>query len=183
MLPLGPLGYGNSPYSSTSAFAGNPLLISLERLAEHGWIDPAKLDRPVRAARVEYDQVFARKMPLLFEAAELLRSGSGEARGDSNRSAQKFLVAGRFCFVRCASRRHKLAAGINGHMLCASGPAALKKARQELADDMQIRRALQFAFYEQWRALSRYCSDRGDPHCRRCRYLYELRQRRRLDPS
>ena len=46
VLPLGPLGYGNSPYSSTSAFAGNPLLISLERLAEHGWIDSAKLDLP-----------------------------------------------------------------------------------------------------------------------------------------
>src|ERR1700722_14074320 len=44
VLPLGPLGYGNSPYSSTSAFAGNPLLISLERLAERGWIDAAKLD-------------------------------------------------------------------------------------------------------------------------------------------
>src|SRR4051795_5992897 len=44
VLPLGPLGYGNSPYSSTSAFAGNPLLISLERLAERGWIDPVKLD-------------------------------------------------------------------------------------------------------------------------------------------
>ena len=36
VLPLGPLGFGNSPYSATSAFAGNPLLISLERLAEHG---------------------------------------------------------------------------------------------------------------------------------------------------
>src|SRR6202046_4466081 len=44
VLPLGPLGFGNSPYSSTSAFAGNPLLISLERLAEHGWIDRAKID-------------------------------------------------------------------------------------------------------------------------------------------
>ena len=39
VLPLGPLGYGDSPYSSTSAFAGNPLLISLERLADRGWID------------------------------------------------------------------------------------------------------------------------------------------------
>src|ERR1700722_19293786 len=45
VLPLGPLGYGNSPYSSTSAFAGNPLLISLERLASHGWIDRAKIDQ------------------------------------------------------------------------------------------------------------------------------------------
>src|SRR5260370_7946939 len=39
VLPLGPLGYGNSPYPATSAFAGNPLLISLEPLVQHGWID------------------------------------------------------------------------------------------------------------------------------------------------
>ena len=44
VLPLGPLGFGNSPYSSTSAFAGNPLLISLERLADRGWIDRAQID-------------------------------------------------------------------------------------------------------------------------------------------
>src|SRR5271165_2552336 len=43
VLPLGPLGFGNSPYSSTSAFAGNPLLISLERLADRGWIDRAQV--------------------------------------------------------------------------------------------------------------------------------------------
>jgi 4-alpha-glucanotransferase len=39
VLPLGPLGYGNSPYSSTSAFAGNPLLISLERLVSQALRD------------------------------------------------------------------------------------------------------------------------------------------------
>ena len=50
VLPLGPLGHGNSPYSSTSAFAGNPLLISLERLAEHGWIDLAKTDPAMPAS-------------------------------------------------------------------------------------------------------------------------------------
>src|SRR5712671_6298811 len=73
VLPLGPLGYGNSPYSSISAFAGNPLLISLERLASLGWIDPSRLSAfssPTSdSGPVEYDQVFAAKMPLLFEAA------------------------------------------------------------------------------------------------------------------
>src|SRR5277367_757099 len=69
VLPLGPLGYGNSPYSSTSAFAFNPLLISLERLADHGWIDREKLTAlSGDSGPVDYDQVFARKMPLLFEA-------------------------------------------------------------------------------------------------------------------
>src|ERR1700759_5123369 len=72
VLPLGPLGDGKSPYSATSAFAGNPLLISLERLAERGWFgrdsgDPAKLKGlAAGSAPVEYNQVFAQKMPLLF---------------------------------------------------------------------------------------------------------------------
>src|SRR5215468_1109833 len=77
VLPLGPLGYGNSPYSSTSAFAGNPVLISLERLADHGWIDHAELASLAPASgTVEYGRVFAQKLPLLFEAAHrFLRSG------------------------------------------------------------------------------------------------------------
>src|SRR5947207_15772002 len=80
VLPLGPLGYGNSPYSATSAFAGNPLLISLERLADHGWIDRSKIDSlPSASGPVGYDRVFSQKLPLLFEAAHsFLRSASGE---------------------------------------------------------------------------------------------------------
>src|SRR5579863_7197081 len=63
VLPLGPLGYGNSPYSSISAFAGNPLLISLERLPSHGWIDGARLSAlSSDRGEVEYDQVFWAKM-------------------------------------------------------------------------------------------------------------------------
>src|SRR5271170_2137975 len=79
VLPLGPLGYGNSPYSSTSAFAGNPLLISLERLASHGWIDAAKLSSlSSDAGTVEYDRVFATKMPLLFEAGRNFVTSASE---------------------------------------------------------------------------------------------------------
>src|SRR5213593_80743 len=60
VLPLGPLGYGYSPYSSTSAFAGNPLLISLERLAQRGWLDRSRLLKlPDRAQPVDYPHVFA----------------------------------------------------------------------------------------------------------------------------
>ncbi len=81
VLPLGPLGYGNSPYSATSAFAGNPLLLSLERLADQGWIDRKQIATlPDSSSLVDYDRVFHQKMPLLFEAARgFLRSASGEA--------------------------------------------------------------------------------------------------------
>src|SRR6201997_5105592 len=86
VLPLGPPANGNSPYSSTSAFAGNPLLISLERLVDHGWINRAKLDHEKfdglssPDGPVEYEKAFAQKMPLLFEAARsFLRTASPEA--------------------------------------------------------------------------------------------------------
>src|SRR5215475_15973547 len=59
VLPLSPPGLGNSPYSAISAFAGNPLLVSLERLADHGWIESSKLDGlSTSSGAVEYDQVF-----------------------------------------------------------------------------------------------------------------------------
>src|SRR5260370_8724698 len=65
VLPLGPLGYGNSPYSSTSAFAGNPLLISLERLAGPGWIDPARVDLLGSGSQLlDYPAAFHPKFPL-----------------------------------------------------------------------------------------------------------------------
>ena len=58
VLPLNPIGMGNSPYSSNSAFAGNPLLISLERLAERGWLDRGRLDAiPDRDGNINYDEV------------------------------------------------------------------------------------------------------------------------------
>ncbi len=110
VLPLGPLGYGNSPYSSTSAFAGNPLLISLERLAEHGWmdrtkIDPAKLDESAGSGPVEYEQVFAQKMPLLFEAApELPAFCLGRcAPAIGKIPHRKCMVAGGLRPLRCAA--------------------------------------------------------------------------------
>jgi 4-alpha-glucanotransferase len=169
VLPLGPLGYGNSPYSSTSAFAGNPLLISLERLAEHGWIDSAKLnsaDSGTSAADgpVEYDRVFAQKMPRLFESARaFLRSASGEALREleSFRAKNAWWLDDFVLFDALRARQKLKCWNQWPHDLAHREPAALEKARHELADDIQIRSALQFAFYEQWRALRRYCSERA----------------------
>jgi 4-alpha-glucanotransferase len=168
VLPLGPLGYGNSPYSSTSAFAGNPLLISLERLVEHGWIDARKLDLSQldggESGHVEYDVVFGRKMPLLFEAARnFLRAGSREALGHFEVfRAENAWWLDDFVLFDALRARYKLACWNQWpHDLAHRDRSALEKARTELADDIQVRCALQFAFYEQWRALRRYCAERA----------------------
>src|SRR5258708_30494703 len=70
VLPLNPPANGNSPYSSTSAFAGNPQLVSLERLVEHGLLHSASLSAlPAEVRRIDYEQVNRDKLPLLRQAA------------------------------------------------------------------------------------------------------------------
>src|SRR5882724_788243 len=63
MLPLGPTGYGDSPYQCFSAFAGNPLLISLDALAAQGLLDRADLDQAKQpdAANITFPSVIASK--------------------------------------------------------------------------------------------------------------------------
>ena len=165
VLPLGPLGYGNSPYSSTSAFAGNPLLISLDRLAEHGWIDRAKIKGlDSNSGPIDYDHVFTHKTPMLFEAGRsFIKSVSGGAR----ERFQKFCEENAWWLddfvlydaIRAKQKLHSWNEWPRG--LAHREPSALEQARAELSTDLQIRSALQFAFYEQWQALRRFCAERS----------------------
>jgi 4-alpha-glucanotransferase len=165
ILPLNPAGLGNSPYSSTSAFAGNPLLISLERLAERGLIARERLAAlTVSEGRVNYPRVEREKLPLLHEAAaEFLRSATG-----SRRSRFELFVAENAWwledYVLFEALRHRYQRRSWNqwpHELAHREPQALEAVRQELAAELDRARFLQFAFYEQWHALHRYCRGKG----------------------
>ena len=82
ILPLSPPGLGDSPYSAISAFAGNPLLVSLDRLAERGWIEEKRLKpSSSNSQRIDFDAVKAGKLPLLREAAQnFLEDSNGDRR-------------------------------------------------------------------------------------------------------
>jgi 4-alpha-glucanotransferase len=165
VLPLGPLGYGNSPYSSTSAFAGNPLLISLERLASRGWIDGNKISRvPSDPGPVDYDKIFAAKMPVLFAAGRgfLASASPSDRERFATFCAENAWWLDDFVLFDSLRSRHKLASWKSWPPdLMYRRPPAIDQVRRELADDLQVRRVLQFAFYEQWQALRRYCSARS----------------------
>ena len=165
VLPLGPLGYGNSPYSSTSAFAGNPLLISLERLAERGWLDPQCLkDLSDTVGPVKYDVVFSRKMPLLAEASRnFARNATGTARSRFIRFCEENASwLDDFVLFDELRARFRLANWNQWPQeLARRDPDALEKVREERAGDLVMRKAMQFAFYEQWRALRHACTERS----------------------
>lgn len=165
VLPLGPPGYGNSPYSSTSAFAGSVLMISLDRLAERGWIDHSRLNGlPDSAHRVDYERVRATKLPILEEAARNFLNG---AKGEDRQRFEKFCWENGWWledFVLFdALRRHHDCESWNHwpRELALREPAALDRARKELSEELNIGRFLQFAFLEQWRSLRTYCALRG----------------------
>ncbi len=165
VLPLGPPANGNSPYSSTSAFAGNPLLVSLERLADHGWLDRSHLaEIPDTAGEIHYQIVSQRKLPLLLQAAQNFLD---RASGNAQSRFQHFCDENNWWledFVLFDALRERYANQLWKQWprpLARRDPAALASARQELAAEMAVRRIIQFFVYEQWRALRLYCAQRS----------------------
>jgi 4-alpha-glucanotransferase len=165
VLPLGSLGYGNSPYSGISAFAGNELLISLERLAERGWLAPSEIARlPEKVERVDYDAVRAAKTPLLQKAAEkFLETAQGPQRdrferfcSDNNWWLEDFVL-----FAALRERHGGATWNTWSRELAAREPAAIGKAREEMKHDLQVLRIIQFFFFEQWRAVRMSSNSRG----------------------
>jgi len=165
VLPLGPLGYGNSPYSATSAFAGNPLLISLERLAERGWLASERLEGlPQAAGRVDYEAVSAAKFELLREAAgNFLRQSSGV----EHMRFERFCSENRwwlhdFALFSLLRRENRLLRWNRWpRELARREPAALERVCSARAAELEAECALQFFFFEQWGALRRACHQKG----------------------
>ena len=165
ILPLGPLGFGNSPYSSISAFAGNPLLVSLERLVDAGWIDRGRISvLPETTGAVDYDHVRATKLPVLREAARnFLAAAQGNARQRYERFCREnaWWLDDYALFVNLRDRYEGRQWNQWPDGLSRREPGALEKSRRDFADDIAIAQAIQFAFWEQWRALHQAAKERG----------------------
>ena len=156
----------NSPYMCLSAFAGNPMLVDLQELANRGWLEKSRL----RAAdsflthRVDYAAVSAYRMPLLRLAAENFFA---------QRSASEKLDFELFC----DSHEHwledyALFRAINDkaggslwstweEALVSRTPASLKHATTELRTGILFHKFTQWCFYRQWAALKKYANERG----------------------
>lgn len=165
VLPLSPTGYGNSPYAALSAFAGNPLLICLERLANRGWIGHDRIQNlPGRSGNVDFDAVVAAKIPLLEEAARnfLRKHDAAEwSRYEAYTRTNWTWLEAYALYAVLRKKFHLKSWSEWPKDLAHRRPQALDKVRREHAEEIAVQQILQFAFDDQWSALRSYCADRG----------------------
>ena len=162
VLPIGPTGYGESPYQSTSAFAGNPMMISLHTLRDQGLVsfEDSEIFVPADPEKADFDGARRNKTMLLRRAfaqsGQRLKPEIDAFRRD-NPWAYDFAlfsaVKSRFgeqMWTKWPDR------GIRNRRLF-----SLWKYRIQLRQEVDFHLFCQFLFMRQWFALKRYCNDRG----------------------
>lgn len=165
VLPLGPVGFGGSPYSSTSTFAGNPLLISPEPLVEYGLLTEDDLAPLTELPEefVDYQRVERRKRRVLktaFDRFESDRSVVSETDLRQFRSDQAEWLHD-YVLYAALKEAHDGAPWMEWEpSLARREPDALEQAREEHADRIRMYTFWQFLFHRQWTALQSYCHAR-----------------------
>jgi 4-alpha-glucanotransferase len=158
VLPLGPTGYGDSPYQCFSAFAGNPLLIDLDTLVADGWLTEAEV-APARALPVsviDYGRVIAHRHPLWLRALERFDAG---AHGEARNAFAAFQLdhaewLDDFALFMAVKDAHQQVAWTHWDAAIAHrDPAAVQRWREEHAREIRAHQFAQFLFFSQWQAL------------------------------
>jgi 4-alpha-glucanotransferase len=164
VLPLSPTGYGSSPYSALSAFAGNPLLISLESLARDGWIAWERLNGlPGTDGVCDFGAAVERKLPVVEEAAaNFLNHAGPEAKLRFQQFCRDNIAWLTDWAMYAVLRRRFGYASWNDWPLeyATRQPDALSKLLNESGRELAIEQVVQFFFAEQWTALRGYCAQR-----------------------
>ncbi len=165
VLPLTPIGPGNSPYQSVSAFAGSPLMVALEPLVERGWLSaPDVSSADFDAQRVNYGAVVPwRLRQLRAAAAGFKRLGSAAERDAFGawRSAQAGWADDYALFMALEAANDGQPWWNWGAALARREPDAMAQARADHADDIFFWQFVQWNFDTQWAAVKAYANRCG----------------------
>jgi 4-alpha-glucanotransferase len=162
MLPLGPTGYGNSPYQSHSSFAGNPLLIDLDDLVRRRWLAADAADElGLPADQVDFDAVSATKGRALRLAHAGFKAGGLREDFEAFKTANHAWLDD-YVFYQALKDHH---GGLPWYEwereLIVRDPGACARWRARLAEGVAYHEFIQFIFDIQWRALRAACLEAG----------------------
>lgn len=164
ILPLGGIGPGNSPYMSTSAFAGNALLIDLDDLRAHGWLKDDELQPHVKfdAQRVDYSVVYQYRMDKLRIASKRFFADPSHRAGfDAFCLTEQDWLDDYALFMALAEKFAWQDWGNWEPNLARREKKALVKAAVELEAEIEFWSFCQWCFFRQWRKLKQYANERG----------------------
>jgi len=166
VLPLGPTGFGNSPYMCYSAMAGNPLLISLESIRDYGFLSDDDFHGvpDFSSDRVDFDAVIQYKMPLLRKACNnFMQYASHDYREAFNAFCYQkgYWLDDYALFMALKLDQNNLPWNQWEPELAHRKPEMLEKARFRLADEITFQKYIQFEFSRQWTELKQYANSRG----------------------
>lgn len=167
ILPLGPTGYGDSPYQAFSTFAGNPYYIDLETLIEEGLLTKEECDAPDVGGSeeyVDYEKIYFTRMPLLKKAYE---RAFGEKQYGGREDYLEFKKSNAFwlddyaLYMAVKDARGGISFTLWEEEVRLRREAALEKCRQEYAGEIEFYKFLQFLFAAQWKKLKAYANEQG----------------------
>ena len=167
VLPLGPTGYGNSPYQSPSTFAGNPLLISLDLLVEDGLLESEELREipPLDPSHVDFGAAVWHRPPLLKRAADRFQARTSNAEEDEQfrifceKEAHWLDDYALFAAIKADQEMRPWWLWPEGLAQRDSEP--LTEAAERLSDSIEEIKVTQFFFDRQWLALRKYAAGLG----------------------
>lgn len=165
MLPLGPTGYGDSPYQTLSAFAGNPMLISPDILLEEGLLHEHDIERTSFAdTHVDFENVIPFKIQLLKKVYENFLT---DKPADLTTRYKKFCRKHEdwlddFCLFAALKGAHQWQSWTSWpQALVERNPKALAAWSQKLEKEIERSHFVQFLFYSQWEKLHKYATSMG----------------------
>ena len=163
ILPLGPTGYGDSPYQSFSTFAGNPYYIDLEELIEAGYLteqDCSKCDWGDHEAYVDYEKVYLSRFKVLHKAfANSNIEINTEFKTFTNEN--KDWLEDYALYMAIKDSLDGVSWAEWEEDIKTRKPKALEKYRKELSEQVLFYKFQQFLFQKQWRKLKKYANDKG----------------------
>ena len=164
ILPVGPTSYGDSPYQSFSAYAGNPYFVDLDLLCEDGLLTPAEVDAVNWGgdpARVDYSAISNGRFPLLHLAME--RGWERDADKVAAFSEENASWLPDYALFMAVKRHFGMQSWTEwpDEDIRLRRPEAVARYQEELADDIRLFTYIQYLFFRQWEDLRSYAHEKG----------------------
>ncbi len=166
MLPLGPVGMGDSPYMCLSAFAGEPLLIDLEELVKRGWLGKNELENipSFNPKKVHFGNVKEFRMGKLRIASQNFFKKNSKGEMEDFQlfcKKQKLWLEDYALFMALIQKYNGAEWSTWESDIVTREASALKKVRKELEDEINFWQFTQWCFSRQWFAVKKYANERG----------------------